>query len=69
MTTRLGEGEFVYEVAVDWGELPDRAPHGLATDSRGDVYVAEVSYGAWAGTFPGTERPLQVRSLRKLKKA
>jgi len=45
------------------------APHGLATDSRGDIYVGEVSYGAWAGTFPGTERPAQVRSLRKLKKA
>jgi hypothetical protein len=44
------------------------APNGLATDSRGDIYVGEVSYGAWAGTFPGTERPAQVRSLRKLKK-
>jgi len=103
VTTRLGEGKFVYEVAHDWGGLPDGwtlgdvaavavdgtdrpappmsgrpfnrcthtalSPHGLATDSRGDIYVGEVSYGAWAGMFPGTERPAQVRSLRKLKKA
>jgi len=44
------------------------APHGIATDSRGDIYVGEVSYQSWPLTFPGKERPEQVRVLRKLKK-
>lgn len=39
------------------------APHGIAVDSRGDVYVAEVSY-----TIKGSRLnpPREMRSLRKL---
>jgi len=42
------------------------APHGLATDSRGDLYVGEVSYTAWSQVYPGSEAPRGLRSLRKL---
>ena len=30
------------------------APHGLAVDSRGDVYVGEVSWTAWPQIYPGS---------------
>jgi len=43
VTTRLGEGEFVYEVAHDWGELPDGWTLGdvaaVAVDRTDRVYV------------------------------
>ncbi|HEV8676130.1 MAG TPA: peptidyl-alpha-hydroxyglycine alpha-amidating lyase family protein [Methylomirabilota bacterium] len=46
------------------GEAPGEfvAPHGLAVDSRGDVYVAEVSY-----TAKGRHEtpPREIRSLQK----
>jgi DNA-binding beta-propeller fold protein YncE len=50
------------------GEKPGEfvAPHGLATDSRGDLYVAEVSY-----TFKGQHEtpPREIRSLQKFELA
>jgi hypothetical protein len=49
----LGCGQFV-------------APHGIAVDSRGDVYIGEVAHTAWSAVFPDTPRPSPVRSLRKL---
>ncbi|MEW6687598.1 MAG: peptidyl-alpha-hydroxyglycine alpha-amidating lyase family protein [Pseudomonadota bacterium] len=45
------------------------APHGLAVDSRGDIYVGEVSYTEFPRLFP--ERmpiPFRTRSLQKLEK-
>jgi DNA-binding beta-propeller fold protein YncE len=50
------------------GTQPDQfvAPHGLAVDSRGDLYVGEVSYTAWPQLWPGTPPPAGLRSLRKL---
>jgi hypothetical protein len=45
------------------------APHGLAIDSRGDLYVGEVSYTAWPQLYPGAEAPRRLRSLRKLVRA
>ena len=42
------------------------APHGLATDSRGDIYVAEVSVTGWPQVFGGVPMPRPVRSLQKL---
>ena len=44
------------------------APHTLAMDSRGDLYVGEVSYSAWVHVFPGAEKPPCIRSLQKLVK-
>lgn len=42
------------------------APHTLAIDSHGDLYVGEVSYSAWTHVFPGTPKPRRIRSLQKL---
>lgn len=39
------------------------APHGLAVDSRGDLYVGEVSWSAYGSRL---SPPRVVRSLRKL---
>jgi len=54
---RLGDGPE--------GEEPGRfiAPHGVCIDSRGDIYVAEVS---WTHTGSRLNPPREVRSLQKL---
>ena len=39
------------------------APHGIAVDSHGDIYVGEVSYTAWVRRY-GLDH--EVRSFRKL---
>ena len=44
------------------------SPHGLAVDSRGDIYVGEVSVASWPSLFPGQPRPDNLRSLQKLVK-
>ena len=44
------------------------APHGLAVDSRGDIYVGEVSYTEWPRLFPDIPIARGMRSLQKLKK-
>jgi hypothetical protein len=45
------------------------APHGLAVDSRGDIYVGEVSYTEFPRLFP-ERMPIafRMRSLQKLEK-
>ncbi len=49
-------------------ERPDQfvAPHGMAVDSHGDLYVGEVPYAAWPQIYPGKEMPKGIRTLRKL---
>ena len=49
------------------GEGPGQftAPHGLAVDSKGDIYVGEVSWSAYGRNL---NPPRIVRSLRKLVK-
>ena len=49
------------------GEKPGQfiAPHGLALDSRGDIYVAEVS---WTIMGQHLQPPRELRCLQKLKK-
>jgi DNA-binding beta-propeller fold protein YncE len=44
------------------------APHGLALDSKGDIYVGEVSYTNWKTSFPDQPMPRPLRSLQKLEK-
>jgi hypothetical protein len=49
------------------GEAPGQfiAPHGLALDSRGDIYVGEVS---WTIAGQHLKPPREMRSLQKLVK-
>jgi hypothetical protein len=44
------------------------APHGLCVDSRGDIYVGEVSWTQWPQLFADKPRPDNLRSLRKFRK-
>ncbi len=44
------------------------APHGIAVDSRGDIYVGEVSYTDFVTSFPDTPIQKGMRSLQKLEK-
>jgi hypothetical protein len=44
------------------------APHGLAMDSHGDIYVGEVAYTNWKTSFPNETMPRPLRSLQKLAK-
>ena len=44
------------------------APHGLAMDSRGDIYVGEVSYTEFPRLFPEQKIAWRMRSLQKLEK-
>lgn len=50
------------------GEGPGQflAPHGLTVDSRGDLYVGEVSYAEYGSK---QDPPREVRSFRKLVRA
>ena len=44
------------------------APHGICVDSRGDIYVGEVSWTNWTTSHPGQPRPDNVRCLQKFRK-
>lgn len=52
-TAGTGAGQFI-------------SPHGIAMDSRGDLYIAEVSYTGWANLFGNPDRPVGLRALQKL---
>jgi len=42
------------------------SPHGIAVDSRGDIYVGEVVQSSWPSAFPDTPKPAKLKSLQKL---
>ncbi|HXJ79894.1 MAG TPA: peptidyl-alpha-hydroxyglycine alpha-amidating lyase family protein [Candidatus Methylomirabilis sp.] len=42
------------------------SPHGLAVDSRGDIYVGEVSFTNWRNRYGTESPPPGLRSLQKL---
>jgi hypothetical protein len=44
------------------------SPHGIAVDSRGDIYVGEVAYTAWPMYVPDQPVPRSLRTLQKLSK-
>ena len=44
------------------------APHGIAVDSHGDIYVGEVSRTQWGHIFPGQPVPSVLRSMRKFRR-
>jgi hypothetical protein len=52
------------------GQEPGKflSPHGLAVDSRGDIYVGEVSYTNWRAPYPamaGAEIPALAAETRE----
>jgi hypothetical protein len=51
----LGPGEFI-------------APHGIAVDSRGDLYVGEVSWTNWSFFYPDIPVPAGPRALHKFRR-
>lgn len=62
------EGELLARIGhPEEGEEPGKfiAPHGIAVDSHGDIYVGEVSY-----TISGSklEPPRELKSLKKLRR-
>jgi DNA-binding beta-propeller fold protein YncE len=62
------QGEILSYVGTQpLGEAPGQfiAPHGIALDSHGDIYVAEVSTTFWTNTFGG-KPDHELRSLQKL---
>lgn len=48
------------------GEM--QAPHGIAVDGRGDIYLGEVSWTNWPTFYPDKPRPAKIRSLHKFRK-
>jgi DNA-binding beta-propeller fold protein YncE len=63
------DGKLVARVDERSGLAPDQfiAPHGVAVDSAGDMYVGEVSWTVWdIYLHPGEPRPENLRSLQKL---
>jgi hypothetical protein len=56
------------EPAAGTGPGQFLSPHGIAVDSRGDLYVGEVAVTAWPSLFPAKPIPKPVRSLQKLAK-
>jgi streptogramin lyase len=52
------------------GEGPGQfySPHGIGIDSRGDLYVGEVSVTAWGNIHPDVQPPARLRSIQKLVK-
>ena len=62
------KGELLARVGdLHAGRAPGQfiAPHGLAVDRHGDIYVGEVSFTAWPRIGEGAP-PDDLRSLRKL---
>ena len=60
------EGEVLARVGDQtFGDEPGRfySPHGIAVDSRGDIYVAEVS---WSDYGRRMDPPKELRSMQKL---
>jgi hypothetical protein len=66
------EGKLISRLGGEDGAGPEvgkfMSPHGLAMDSKGDIYVGEVSYTNWPQTFPGQPIPRPLRSLQKLER-
>lgn len=66
------EGELVARLGGEDGAGSEvgkfMAPHGLAVDRHGDIYVGEVSYTNWGNMYPNEPRPDYLRSLQKLEK-
>jgi DNA-binding beta-propeller fold protein YncE len=64
------KGEVLARIGTQIGLTPDSfiAPHGVAVDSTGSVYVAEVTVSTWPVLFPDKPVPKDICTLRKLVK-
>ena len=60
------QGQLMVRLGDRKADNPFVAPHGIAVDSRGDLYLGEVTYRAWALTHPQTEPPTNLTTLSKL---
>jgi DNA-binding beta-propeller fold protein YncE len=58
---RIGDGR------AGLGPTAFLAPHGVAVDSRGDIYIGEVAWTLWPQIYD-TPRPEPLRCLRKLER-
>ena len=67
-----GEGKLIARLGGEAGPGLETgkfiAPHGLAVDSHGDIYVGEVSYTEYPRLFPDKSIPWRMRSLQKLER-
>lgn len=63
------KGELIGRLTGAPGPAPEPgrflSPHGLAADSRGDLYVGEVAATAWPSLFPGKPMPNPLRRMQK----
>lgn len=52
------------------GSGPDAfiAPHGIACDRSGGIYVAEVAHGLWPQVFPDRPKPADLPTLRRFRR-
>ena len=67
----LGASDFVRVTTIQTLSrtgLKTVAPHGIALDSRGDIYLGEVGVTDWKTSFPDTPMPPEVRVSRCLQK-
>lgn len=64
------DGNILARIGGAAGLAPGRfmSPHGVAVDSRGDLYIGELTRTVWDRTFPGAAVPAEVRTLIKLEK-
>jgi DNA-binding beta-propeller fold protein YncE len=64
------DGELITHFGAEhYGEEPDQFlwPHSLAVDSRGDVYIAEVSFVEWGRhQRPPVDNPASLRKWRRV---
>lgn len=70
VTVTTFDGEIVAHLGTEpMGDGPGQfiAPHGIATDARGDIYVAEVSNTYWPMMMGPTDRTMP--TLKKLSRA
>jgi DNA-binding beta-propeller fold protein YncE len=58
--TRLGQTP---AAGTEPGQL--LSPHGLAVDSRGDLYIGDVATRGWRSLFPDEPQPTTLRRLHK----
>ena len=59
-------GNLVSELGIkSFGDDPGQfyAPHGISVDSKGNIYVAEVSWGEFGSQM---DPPRELRSMQKL---